>query len=339
MASDLLRIRHEYSEESEQRQFFLSNLSQQFRSYYIGKRSLTAQYYDNWETPDSENDAKALLIDPDISDPNAQINYFEDNDDEMLKGYHIAQKASSVGILSYFSTPDFELELDYSSVSTDSPLISHILESKSIVESIILRTPFPQSPITITESVMNEPVNVLGSADWNNRSIVINSLNTNINAPYSLNNIPKNINILVLVHEIIHILGVGTDPAWTSNINNFFYTGENGLREYKQLLHDAGYDIIGISGVPVENHFGSGTQYSHFEEGLFENMTLETRRDSNNVLHPTIPTEIMTGFLDDDNGSVNGNYITRMTLGILEDIGYVVDYESEHCVNTTTYQL
>ncbi len=339
MASDLLRIRHEYSEESEQRQFFLNNLSQQFRSYYIAKGSSTAQYYDHWETPDSEKYTKALLIDPDISAPNAQTNYFEDNDDEILKGYYIAQKATSVGVLSYFSTPVFELIIDYSSVDTDSSLIPHIIEAKNIVESIILRTPYSQSPITITESVMNEPQNVLGSADWNNRTIVINSLNVNINAPYSLNNIPKNINILVLVHEIIHILGVGTDPAWTSNINNFFYTGENGLREYKQLLYDAGYDINGISGVPVENHFGSGTQYSHFEEGLFENMTLETRRDSNNVLHPTIPTEIMTGFLDDDNGSVNGNYITRMTLGILEDIGYVVDYESEHCVNTTTYQL
>lgn len=339
MASDLLRIRHEYSEESEQRQFFLSNLSQQFRSYYISKGSPTAQYYDHWETPDSENDNKALLIDPDISTPNAQRDYFEDNDDEILKGYYIAQKATSVGVFTYFSTPDFELVLDYSSVATDSSLIPHIIEAKNIVESIILRTPYPQSPITITESVMNEPQNVLGSADWNNRNIVINSLNVNISTPYSLNNIPKNINILVLVHEIIHILGVGTDPAWTSNINNFFYTGENGLREYKQLLYDAGYDTIGISGVPVENHFGSGTQYSHFEEGLFENMTLETRRNSDNVLHPTIPTEIMTGFLDDDNGSVNGNYITRMTLGILEDIGYVVDYESEHCVNTTTYQL
>ncbi|GIS52505.1 MAG: hypothetical protein Ct9H90mP28_2210 [Paracoccaceae bacterium] len=339
MASDLLRIRHEYSEESEQRQFFLNNLSQQFRSYYIAKGSSTAQYYDHWETPDSEKYTKALLIDPDISAPNAQTNYFEDNDDEILKGYYIAQKATSVGVLSYFSTPVFELIIDYSSVDTDSSLIPHIIEAKNIVESIILRTPYSQSPITITESVMNEPQNVLGSADWNNRTIVINSLNVNINAQYSLNNIPKNINILVLVHEIIHILGVGTDPAWTSNINNFFYTGENGLREYKQLLYDAGYDINGISGVPVENHFGSGTQYSHFEEGLFENMTLETRRDSNNVLHPTIPTEIMTGFLDDDNGSVNGNYITRMTLGILEDIGYVVDYESEHCVNTTTYQL
>ena len=339
MASDLLRIRHEYSEESEQRQFFLNNLSHQFRSYYIAKGSSTAQYYDHWETPDSEKYTKALLIDPDISAPNAQKDYFEDNDDEILKGYYIAQKATSVGVFTYFSTPDFELVLDYSSVATDSSLIPHIIEAKNIVESIILRTPYPQSPITITESVMNEPQNVLGSADWNNRTIVINSLNVNISAPYSLNNIPKNINILVLVHEIIHILGVGTDPVWTSNINNFFYTGENGLREYKQLLYDAGYDIIGISGVPVENHFGSGTQYSHFEEGLFENMTLETRRDSNNVLHPTIPTEIMTGFLDDDNGSVNGNYITRMTLGILEDIGYVVDYESEHCVNTTTYQL
>ena len=91
MASDLLRIRHEYSEESEQRQFFLSNLSQQFRSYYISKGSPTAQYYDHWETPDSDNDSKALLIDPDISDPNAQKNYFEDNDDEILKGYYITK--------------------------------------------------------------------------------------------------------------------------------------------------------------------------------------------------------------------------------------------------------
>ena len=144
MASDLLRIRHEYSEESEQRQFFLSNLSQQFRSYYISKGSPTAQYYDHWETPDSDNDSKALLIDPDISDPNAQKNYFEDNDDEILKGYYIAQKATSVGVFTYFSTPDFELIFDYSSVATDSPLIPHIIEAKNIVESIILHTHIPK---------------------------------------------------------------------------------------------------------------------------------------------------------------------------------------------------
>ena len=123
----------------------------------------------------------------------------------MLKGYYIAQKATSVGVLTYFSTPNFELILDYSSVATDSPLIPHIIEAKNIVESIILRTPYPQSPITITESVMNEPENVLGSADWNNRTIVINSLNVNINKPYSLNNIPKNINILDIGPEILYV--------------------------------------------------------------------------------------------------------------------------------------
>ena len=81
------------------------------------------------------------------------------------------------------------------------------------------------------------------SADWNNYSIVINSLNVN-SAP--LNNIPKNINILVLVHEIIHILGV-EQTQFGLQISTISFTLVKSLREYKQLLYDAGCDIIGIS--------------------------------------------------------------------------------------------
>tara|TARA_B100000427_G_scaffold174500_6_gene145076 strand:+ start:11165 stop:12181 length:1017 start_codon:yes stop_codon:yes gene_type:complete len=338
MSSSLLKIHYDFSNELSQKEFFLGNLSQQFRSYYIGKGNPTAQYYQNWYTNQDISAENTLFVDPDISSYQAQQTYFSDNDNELLKGYYIAQNAQSISVFSYFSTPMFELNLDYSSLATDNPLIGHILEAKTIVESIIKHSPTAPATITISETLININ-NVLGSADYASRTIEINTLNSSITNTYSLNNIQKHINLLVLVHEIIHIIGVGTDPIWTTNVTDFFYTGENGFREYKQLLHDLGYDITGITGVPVENDFGSGTQRSHFEEGIDGNWAVETRTDAAGKVHPTIPTEIMTGFLDDDNGTINGNFITRMTLGILEDIGYTVDYNSEHCVNAVSYQL
>jgi len=338
MTSNLLKIQHDFSNELSQKEFFLGNLSQQFRSYYIAKGNPTSQYYNDWYTNSNHSVENILVVDPDISSGQSQQNYFSNNDAELLKGYYIAQNAQPLGIFSYFSTPIFELNLDYSSLATDNPLIGHILEAKTIVEGIIKHSPVSPSIITILETVINVN-NVLGSADYANKTIEINSLNSNITNPYSLNNIQKHINILVLVHEIIHIIGVGTDPIWNINISDFFYTGENGFREYKQLLNDLDYDITGITGVPVENHFASGTQRSHFEEGIDTNGNFETRTNSSGVIHPSFPTEVMTGFLDDDTGVINGNFITRMTLGILEDIGYTVDYNSEHCVNAVSYQL
>ena len=46
--------------------------------------------------------------------------------------------------------------------------------------------------------------------------------------------------------------------------------------------------------------------------------------------YPIIPNEISTGWLN-----INHNYLSTMTLGVLEDIGYKVNYNTIYCVNPT----
>lgn len=109
----------------------------------------------------------------------------------------------------------------------------------------------------------------------------------------------------VMIHEIGHILGIGT--LW-----NTLPWGQ------RQLLDDAGspdpryngsnavaeWHALGGSGnVPVENTGGSGTRDSHWRESVFTN-------------------EAMTGWLD----SVTP--LSRMTIASLADMGYSVDLDA-----------
>lgn len=104
----------------------------------------------------------------------------------------------------------------------------------------------------------------------------------------------------LITHEIGHVLGLGTlwDSSWFNFVdyNKDGYTGENALREYRQLSGDSS-----ASFVPLETSGGSGTAYSHWSEDVFDD-------------------EVMTGFA---NGDMS---ISRMTVGALEDLGYTVDY-------------
>ena len=147
----------------------------------------------------------------------------------------------------------------------------------------------------------------------------------------------------VLLHEIIHVLGVG--DTWTSyntdNIpiteyhpdrkdladplflvndgveTNRYYHGTNGFREYKSYLTQAGYNTDSIVGVPVENNYGAGSRLVHTEE---TNSVAIDNRYVNGVYHPGLDDEVITPLA---NGSMA---ISRITIGMLEDIGYLVDY-------------
>jgi Ca2+-binding RTX toxin-like protein len=103
----------------------------------------------------------------------------------------------------------------------------------------------------------------------------------------------------VVMHEIGHILGLGT--LWSSRgltSASADYIGANALREYRALSGNASADFI-----PIEHDGGSGTAGSHWDEETFD-------------------TELMTGYAE----SRNPMPISRMTVGSLEDLGYVVDY-------------
>jgi hypothetical protein len=106
----------------------------------------------------------------------------------------------------------------------------------------------------------------------------------------------------VITHEMGHVLGIGT--IWPNkgllngaNTDNPTFRGQKSMAEYGQLRGDGG----GSTPVPVENMGGPGTRNSHWRETIFR-------------------TELMSGFI-----AAPGNPLSRVTVGSLQDLGYVVD--------------
>ena len=105
----------------------------------------------------------------------------------------------------------------------------------------------------------------------------------------------------VILHEMGHILGVGT--LWTTlglkNGPSGDYIGANALREYRTLSGNPS-----AASIPVEHDFGPGTANAHWDEDRFN-------------------AELMTGFIESAGVAMP---ISRMTVGSLQDIGYAVNY-------------
>jgi hypothetical protein len=77
-----------------------------------------------------------------------------------------------------------------------------------------------------------------------------------------------------------------------------------------------------VIGLPIEDNGGSGTVDVHPEEGLENEVSSDTRY-INGIFHPGINEELMTGWME---GSPTDTPISRVTLGFLEDMGYIVNY-------------
>jgi hypothetical protein len=105
----------------------------------------------------------------------------------------------------------------------------------------------------------------------------------------------------VILHEIGHVLGLGTLWARASLVQGAgtadpFYTGSRAV---------SGFALGGgtvLNGVPLENTGGTGTRDSHWRETLLGN-------------------ELMTGFINS-----GGNPLSRITIGSLMDLGYQVNF-------------
>ena len=120
----------------------------------------------------------------------------------------------------------------------------------------------------------------------------------------------------VLLHEVGHVLGIGT--VWNlpkspltlyqeGEKDKYYYTGTSALREYRTYFPTS--ELVGI---PLEDDGGEGTEGSHPEEDM--------NRSINGTPHPGLQDELMTGWLR------SLTSLSRITLGFLEDIGYEVDY-------------
>jgi hypothetical protein len=133
----------------------------------------------------------------------------------------------------------------------------------------------------------------------------------------------------VLLHEIGHILGIGTfwnlpgapKVSYTDNGTiKYYYTGLNALREYRSYFPENGSEQF--LGIPVEDDGESGTARVHPEEGV-EGTVSANNRYINGIFYPGLNAELMTGWLDNSPTPI---LLSRITLGFLEDIGYKVNY-------------
>jgi len=103
----------------------------------------------------------------------------------------------------------------------------------------------------------------------------------------------------VIEHEMGHVLGIGTLWQMMGLKSGFNYTGANAIREYSTLLGTS------ATSVPLETTGGPGTAGGHWSEAIFV-------------------TELMTGYAQNSPPMP----LSRMTIGSLQDMGYVVNYGS-----------
>ncbi|MGH7637018.1 MAG: InlB B-repeat-containing protein [Gemmatimonadaceae bacterium] len=102
----------------------------------------------------------------------------------------------------------------------------------------------------------------------------------------------------VIMHEMLHVLGVGTLWQDRNLVSGTGYTGPLAARECRA----AGGDDACALNVPLEDQGGGGTVGAHWRETTFN-------------------TELMTGFLDS-----GFNPLSAITIGGLEDLGFEVNY-------------
>ena len=116
----------------------------------------------------------------------------------------------------------------------------------------------------------------------------------------------------ILVHEMGHVLGIGvTGPCFeecgvANGEASFEYTCQRAAAEYAKIVKCTDF-AAGPLNLKLEDDGGEGTFCSHWEDDNFD--------------HPD-SSEMMTGFFDNSKNQP----ISRVTLGALEDMGYVVDY-------------
>ena len=140
--------------------------------------------------------------------------------------------------------------------------------------------------------------------------------------PCSFNDTTKTLLFNLIFHETLHGIGFHFSKynltGWGGFVDDGFYIGQHAVNAYREITQNNNLDRI-----PVENSFGPGSEHVHWEEGK-DSSHLNENRYYNSIYHPSLPYEIMTPILDTD------VYLTKLTLGVLEDYGYTVHYDTPY---------
>jgi len=212
------------------------------------------------------------------------------------------------------------------SIKYDDPRLElYVSNTYRVLNDIVIQTNKQKYEVSLyLDSSMNETT--YGLASWYDQEIILNE--NKMDSIVTLNDVEYPILSVVLIHEILHIFGlVGLGLYGFIYIRGEHdtppnvYTGKHGVTQYKNVLSENQIKVDNIEYLPIENDFEDGTIRTHLEEGKDEEYNPE-KRYINDVHYPVITNEIMTGFIN------RHNYITPITLGILEDLGFVVNYQS-----------
>ena len=133
----------------------------------------------------------------------------------------------------------------------------------------------------------------------------------------------------VVLHEMAHVLGIGTLWTFNNNVNgttyNLYttgsgqYTGPNALAQWQTE-----FNLPSATFVPVELGGSSGTANGHWNEndggvGLTGIVSVNNGMDFSD--------ELMTGWAS------SSFFVSNTTLGGLDDLGYIMDYTKAGVVN------
>lgn len=261
--------------------------------------------------------------------------------DKLLTPTEIVDVLNNYNIYNLINTETNNLNQLFNSFTYSPEIETDVSQAFDILNNIIINAESGTNAETSLSKdiVINLTSNlgngVFGATTYNTGEI---SLADNLIGTYNLNGTAYSKTTIVLLHELFHMLGIGISQIWNYVINplidttNSFYNGTNGVSKYKELLQLNGYDstlLENINNIPIEDNFGSGTKHKHLEEGL--DLTGKQGISRNGVIYPIFKEEIMTGFLNEN------NYLTKLTLGLLEDIGYNVDYSSNYINNNIDF--
>jgi hypothetical protein len=130
----------------------------------------------------------------------------------------------------------------------------------------------------------------------------------------------------ILLHEMLHGFGLASifdgqqHMGWDALLDDTrtWYIGPTGKPSAAIAAYQALMGRTDLHRIPVENSFGAGTAYSHWEEGVAEGFVSE-QRVYQNVVYPGISNEIMSGIAGTQYD------FTMITAGALMDYGYRVN--------------
>jgi hypothetical protein len=257
----------------------------------------------------------------------------------------------------------YKIQVNYITQIPSLEIQALITESVSWIERLMLRSHGLRSPSVSLQADMVVDLDIQPLAQgvlagayptvWNTatlaelpamplrQSVILNSsmLHTgSLLSSCTLNGLTVVKLIPIMIHEMLHGLGIASIPTtsdavgWGSflDASRTWYIGHRGASASSKAIQ-AYQAIIGrqVTRIPVENSFGQGTAYSHWEEGLRDGFVTEARTyndGSGIVAYPALPNEIMTG--------VAGTtfYVTPLTAGALLDYGYPVNESSSAIV-------